>query len=66
MAFMKLRPPTSEELFKVVKDILSKFQLPIDKCKGQCCDGAANVSGHLNGLRKKLIHEESRAIYVHC
>ena len=25
---------------------------------------AADVSGHVNGLRKKVIHEESRIIYV--
>ena len=56
----------SKELFIVVKDVLSKFQLLIDKCRGQCYDGAANVSGHVNGLRKKLIHEESGAVYVHC
>ena len=57
---------TSEELFKIVKDELSKFQLPIDKCGGQCYDDAADVFERVNGLRKELIHEESRAIYVHC
>ena len=66
MAFYETTSTTSEELFKIVKDVFSKFQLPIDKCRGQCYDDAANVSERVNGLRKKLIHEESRAIYVHC
>ena len=64
--FYETSSATSEEVFKIVKDVLSKFQLPIDKCRGQCCDDAANVSGRVNGLRKKLIHEETRAIYAHC
>ena len=63
--FYETTSSTSEELFKIVKDVLSRFQLPIDKCRGQCYDGAANVSKHINGLRKKLIHRKSRAIYVH-
>ena len=57
---------TSEELLKIVKDVLSKFQLPIDKCRGQCCDYAANASRRVNGLRMKLVLEESRASYVNC
>ena len=64
--FYETTSTTSEELFIIVIDVLSRFQLPIDKCKGQCYDGAANVSGQVNGLRKKLIHEESRPIYVRC
>ena len=64
--FYETTSATSEELFKIVKDLLSKFQLPTDKCRGQCYDDAANVSGRVNGLRMKLIHEENRAIYVHC
>ena len=64
--FYETTSTTSKELFKIVKDVLSKFHLPIDKCRGQCYDDAANVCGRVNGLRMKSIHEESRAIYVHC
>ena len=63
--FYETTSTTNEELFKVVKEVLSKFQLPIDKCRGQCYDDTANVSGRVNGLRVKLIHEESQAIYVY-
>ena len=63
--FYETTSTTSAELFKIVKDVLSKFQLPIDKCRGQCYDDAANVCGRVKGLRMKLIHEGSRAIYVH-
>ena len=61
--FYETTSTTSEELFKIVKDVpvLSKFQLPIDKCRSQSYDDAANVSGCVNGLRMKLIHEQSEA-----
>ena len=65
MASMKLLQPQVKS-YLIVKDVLSKLQLPIDKCRGQCYDDAANVSGCVKGSRLKLIHEESRAIYVHC
>ena len=57
--FYETTSTTSEELFKIVKAVLSKFQLRIDKCRGQCYDDAADVSGRVNGLRKKLIHKKS-------
>ena len=62
--FNETTTTTSEELFKIVKNVLSKFHLPIDKYRRQSYDNSANVSGRVNGLRMKLIHEESRAISV--
>ena len=53
-SFYETTSTTSEELFKIVKDVLSKFQLPIDKCRGQCYDDAANVSVRVKGLRMKF------------
>ncbi|CAG9814688.1 unnamed protein product [Phaedon cochleariae] len=38
----------------------------IHNCRGQCYDGASNVSGHINGLQQKIRNVEPRAIYVHC
>ena len=63
--FYKTMSTTSEKLFKIVINALFRFQFVIDKCRGQCYDGNANVFGHVNGLFKKLIQEESRAIYFH-
>ena len=47
--FYETTSTTTEELFKIVKDFLSSFRLPIGR--GQCYNGAANVSGYVNGLR---------------
>ncbi|MGL5901592.1 MAG: hypothetical protein ACRCZO_02815, partial [Cetobacterium sp.] len=34
-----------------VKDALNRFSLPIEKCRGQCYDSAASVSGIRRGLQ---------------
>ena len=57
---------SSDVIYAIVKDVLLRFQFPINKCRGQCYDGAANVSGHISGLRTKILQDESRATYVHC
>ena len=42
---------SSDVIYAIVKDVLLRFQFSINKCRGQCYDGAANVSGHVSGLR---------------
>lgn len=56
----------AETLFTLVMNILNRFEIDISKCRGQCYDGAANVSGHISGLQKRITDVESRAIFVHC
>lgn len=56
----------STTLFEIVKDVCTRFELPINKCRGQCYDGAANVSGSRQGLQALLLQEEPRAVFVHC
>ena len=35
-------------------------------CRGQCYDGASNMSGARKGVAAKIRQEESRALYMHC
>ena len=51
--FYETMSSTGEELFKFIKDVHSRFQLFIAKCRGQCYNDAANVSEPVNGLCKK-------------
>ncbi|KAG6937228.1 zinc finger MYM-type containing 1 [Chelydra serpentina] len=53
-------------LFSIVKDVLLQFNFDIRNCRGQCYDGASNVSGVLSGVQARVKHEEPRAVYVHC
>ena len=38
----------------------------IANCRGQCYDGASNMSGARKGVAKLINQEESCAIYMHC
>ena len=40
--------------------------LSMDDCRGQCYDGAGNMSGRLNGASPLIRAEHDKAIYVHC
>lgn len=66
MGVYETHDTTAERLHEIVKDILSRFALPINKCRGQCYDGASSVSGRISGLQTRIKSEESRAIFVHC
>ena len=37
-------------LAAVVKDVLIRLQMPLDKCRGLCYDGCSTMSGHKNGV----------------
>lgn len=56
---------TSENLYRVIDEILHKFNYE-QKLIGQCYDGASVMSGHLNGLQKKIKDKAPQAVFVHC
>lgn len=56
----------SETLYKIINDVLLRYSLGIEDCRGQCYDGASNVSGSISGLQKRILSDEPRALYVHC
>ncbi|XP_067213479.1 zinc finger MYM-type protein 1-like [Linepithema humile] len=66
MGFYETPSTTAEILFNIVKDILARFDLDIHNLRGQCYDGAANVSGRITGLQARIKESEPRALYVHC
>lgn len=56
---------TAQALFELVDNVLRPFNYK-DKLIGQCYDGASTMSGHLNGLQKKVKDEAPQAIFIHC
>lgn len=66
LGFFETPYADAQTLFNLVINVLSQFDIDISKCHGQCYDGAANVSGHISGLQKRIIDVEPRAIFVHC
>jgi hypothetical protein len=38
----------------------------VDRCRGQCYDGAAAMAGPRSGVATQLLSEEPRALFCHC
>ena len=57
---------TSNVLYSVVTDILTRCDLPLALCRGQAFDGAANMQGKRNGLATKIRSKVPAAVPVHC
>ena len=56
----------ADVLVGVLKDTLLRMNLKINQCRGQCYDGASNMSGTKSGVATQIAAEESRAVYIHC
>ena len=57
---------TGKALAETVLGGLITLGLDIRNCRGQGYDGAAAVSGHINGLSAHICKINNRAIYAHC
>ena len=57
---------TAETLFLYVKDIFSRLNLPLERLRGYCFDGAANMSGRIHGVQAKLKAANPGSLYIHC
>lgn len=56
----------SATMTKTIEDCLIRMTLSINNSRGQCYDGASNMSGAKNGVAKQISDREPRAIYTHC
>ncbi|XP_013403337.1 52 kDa repressor of the inhibitor of the protein kinase [Lingula anatina] len=51
---------------KLIQTTVSDLGLSMDKCRGQCYDGAGNMAGKVNGAAARIKAEYPKAVYVHC
>lgn len=58
----------SDSLVRAIKDTLLRMNIEISKCRGQCHDGASNMTGSRNGVAVQIAREEKRVLYmyIHC
>ncbi|CAN6268617.1 unnamed protein product [Urochloa humidicola] len=57
---------TSLTLKAAIEKLLMDSSLSLSKVRGQGYDGASNMKGHANGLKKLIMEECPSAHYVHC
>ena len=62
----KVETISADNLVALIKDTLLRMNLSLNRARGQCYDGAANMSGAKSGVAKQLTDEEPRALYTHC
>ena len=46
--------------------LLSANGFYLANCRGQAYDGAANMSGCINGVAQRILNEQPKAHYMHC
>ena len=57
---------TADSLVHAIKDVLIRMNVKLSECRGQCYDGASNMSGSRNGVATQIMAEKKRAVYTHC
>ena len=50
IGMVKVPKTDAQTLFTTLEDVCVRCMLPLDKCRGQAYDGAANMSGHVRGV----------------
>jgi len=66
LSFLTIYSHAGISLFDTLKSFLEKIGLPIENCRGQSYDNAANMSGKYNGLQAHLKEANKFADYVPC
>jgi hypothetical protein len=56
----------AKTLVEVKEDVLLRLGLSLDNCRGQCYDGASNMSGRHSGVQARILQKCEKALYVHC
>ncbi|XP_053968442.1 uncharacterized protein LOC128869864 [Anastrepha ludens] len=64
ISFFSTSDTKAKTLFDLVEEIFQKYNLTLSKVRGQCYDGASNVSGNISGLQTRILEKESRALWV--
>ena len=57
---------TGKALAETILTEIGNLTLDINNCRGQGYDGAASVSGHINGLSADILRINEKAVYTHC
>ena len=57
---------TADTLTDSIKDVLLQLQIDLSMCRGQCYDGASNMSYIKNSVAAQITSTEKWAVYMHC
>jgi len=66
MGFYSAPDSTAKTLYLVIKDMLCRLCIPLNKVQGFAFDDASNMSGKNRGVQALLKDDCPKALYVHC
>ena len=66
LGFYEIPNIKSYTIIKAIKDILIRFELELDNCRGQKYDGASNMLGHKSGVGKQFHTLQPKSPASHC
>ena len=66
LGFYEIPNISISTIVSVLKGILRRYNLTLDLCHGQCCDGASNMLGKKSGIAVQIKNLEPLANYTHC
>ena len=66
VSFYETSSTTSEVLVRVIKDVLFRLDIKLNRYRGQTYDGATSMSGVNTGVAARIAAEEKRALNTKC
>ena len=66
LGFYQLENLKSDTIVSAIRDVLLRSQISLDKCTGQCYDGASNMLGKKSGVAKQILDIQPKAFATHC
>ena len=66
VGFYECSSTTGASLARMIEDGLCRLNLPLTGLRGMAFDGAANMSGCINGAQAILRQKQPSAMFVHC
>ena len=65
IGLFELEKADSDTVRSMVQDVLTRCNLAIQKCRGQCYDGAGVMKGAKNGVAAQIKRLEARQVFYH-
>ena len=63
---MKLQRVRAPDITNAIISTLEDVGISLQDLRGQCFDGASNMSGNKSGVQKRIKDRQPKAIYTHC
>ena len=64
--FIEMDWITEEALYGAISNFYQNHSLNLQELRGQCYDGASNMSGVRKGLSGRILEQSKKAFYTHC